>query len=287
MSMRTVGLVTLGVALAGAIGGGIIWYLRRKRDQASDDGETPTIKPSRPPRIVDDEDEDEPEVDTRAKGHLFKVGQLPPALARALDEQFGDAWPPDDETIDNLTTEDLVVIGVESEPVPGFERSRTELLTAKVRSVHKTMVRARIAGPVEHAEHLGSHAGHGFREGDLVEIPRTSILVAARSTAPKREGFNSKGEAAAIFDSSHETKQTYTVRPETPYDLVLPYRTPDIEWAIDRDTVKMHRIGSKGNYEQIMFSEDSLRGPVTVRALDRDPEHGLVFVARWEFHLDP
>ena len=34
------------------------------------------------------------------------------------------------------------------------------------------------------------------------------------------------------------------------------------------------------------FSEDSMRGKVSVRALDQDPELGTVFVARWDFELD-
>ena len=148
-------------------------------------------------------------------------------------------------------------------------------------------MRARVVGPVEYAEHIGAHAGHGFRVGDLIEVPRTKILVAARSSEPKREGFNSEGEAAGVFEPSHETKQTYTIRPGTPYDLVLPYRSPDLEWSVDRDMVKLKHLGSKGNYHQIMFSEDSMRGPVTVRVLDRDPKTGLVFVARWEFHINP
>jgi hypothetical protein len=48
----------------------------------------------------------------------------------------------------------------------------------------------------------------------------------------------------------------------------------------------MIHIGQKANFEQIMFSEDSLRGDFTVRALDEDPELGTAFVARWDFVLD-
>ena len=213
--------------------------------------------------------------------------ELPPELEASLSSRFGDNRPPSDRTIDKLTTDDLIVVAAKSEPVPGYEESRTELLKAKVRSVEETHVRARVVGPVEYAEHLGSHAGHGFRVGDLIEVPRTKVLVAARSTVPKREGFNSQGHAAGVFEPSHETKKTYTVRPGTPYDLVLPYRTDELEWVLDRETVKMKRIGSKGSYEQIMFAEDSVRGPVTLRALDRDPKEGLIFVARWEFHINP
>ena len=32
--------------------------------------------------------------------------ELPEELEAALRRQFADAWPPDDETIDNLTTKD-------------------------------------------------------------------------------------------------------------------------------------------------------------------------------------
>ena len=77
------------------------------------------------------------------------------------------------------------------------------------------------------------------------------------------------------------------MRPGTPYDLLLPYRTAELEWSVDQELVKLIHVGEKGLLEQIMFSEDSMRGAVTVRALDRDPELGLVFIARWEFRLDP
>ena len=81
--------------------------------------------------------------------------------------------------------------------------------------------------------------------------------------------------------------QIYRVRPATPYDLVLPYRTAELEWYVDREMVRMIQIGPKGLLEQVMFSEDSMRGPVTVRAIDNDPELGKVFVARWDFEIEP
>jgi len=34
-----------------------------------------------------------------------------------------------------------------------------------------------------------------------------------------------------------------------------------------------------------MFTEDSLRGRISVRALDENPELGTIFVARWDFEL--
>lgn len=45
-------------------------------------------------------------------------------------------------------------------------------------------------------------------------------------------------------------------------------------------------LRANGLLEQIMFSEDSLPGPVSVRLLDRDPKEGLVHEARWDFVLD-
>ena len=62
------------------------------------------------------------------------------------------------------------------------------------------------------------------------------------------------------------------MRPSTPYDLVLPYRTNELEWQIERELVTMNKIGDKGLLEQIMFSEDSMRGPVKVTLLDNDPK---------------
>ena len=283
--IKVLGLVGLGAALVAFIGGGAyVIHRRRKKKKQQAEGDTPQrVTPSKPPRA-----DDEPsELDLRARGMFLTNPDLPEALHREIVEQFADAWPPDDETIDKMTTEDVIVVAVESEPVGPFTEVRHELITAKVRSVEQTVVRARVVGPVAYAEHMGSHAGHGVRVGDLIEVPRSKVLVAARSTAPKREGYNSEGEPAGVYDPSNNTKQTYKVRPGTPYDLALPYRTDELEWVVDRELVKMTRIGSKGNYEQIMFSEDSMRGPVTVRALDVDPKEGRVFVARWEFQLAP
>ena len=283
-TMRTVGVVALGMTISALIGGGIYYLYRRRQNQRNSD-----IIPSKPPRDV--EPDPEPTVgehaDRRARGGLAAKDELPDVLESALRKRFGDTWPPGDDTIDKLTTEDVVIVAAKSEPVPGYELSRTELIAAKVRSVEQTHVRARVVGPVEYAEHLGAHAGHGFRVGDLIEVPRPKVLVAARSSEPKREGFNSEGEAAGVFEPSNVTKQTYTIRPGTPYDLVLPYRSPDLEWSVDRDKAKLKWLGSKGNYQQIMFTEDSMRGPVTVRVHDRDPKTGLIFVAHWEFHLNP
>ncbi|WP_244923862.1 hypothetical protein [Enhygromyxa salina] len=215
------------------------------------------------------------------------TSELPPELEAALNERFPDSWPPDDAVVNAMTQEDQIVVAVESEPVANYTQTRQELISAKVLSVEKTVVRARVLAPVAHAEHHGAHAGHGFRVGDLIEVPRSKILLAARSVEPKKEGYGAEGKAEQTFKPSNLTKETYRVRPATPYDLVLPYRTDELEWYVDRDMVRMIKIGDSGLLEQIMFSEDSMRGVVTVRALDNDPKQGKIFVARWEFSIDP
>ncbi|HLT36925.1 MAG TPA: hypothetical protein VK034_11590 [Enhygromyxa sp.] len=284
-TMKVIGLVTGGVVLAALIGGGIYWWRRRKQKT---DGLAPNIPdarpaptpgptPSGPPR---------PASETAPRGHYTGRDHLDPDLRAALDELFPSTWPPDDATIDALETDDVVVFAVESEPTGNYTNTRQELINAKVLSVEKTVVRGRVVGPVAHAEHHGSHAGHGFRVGDLVEVPRSKILVAARPTDPKPIGYGSHGKPAAVFKPSDVTKKTYKVKPGTPYDLVLPYRTPELAWYVDEKLVKVIHLGEKANYEQIMFSEDSLRGDVSVRALDEDPQEGTIFIARWDFVLD-
>jgi hypothetical protein len=280
-TMKIVGIVA-GVALVAMLGGGAWWwYRRRKKQNESQDGQPRPVTPTNPPRPVPDAEDRSP------RSHFMGTGDLPPELQQMLDEQFPDSWPPDDAVVDNMTQEDLVVFAVESEPVGNYTETRQELISGKVLSVEKTYVRARVQGPVAHAEHHGAHAGHGIRVGDLVEVPRSKILLAARSTEPQRNGYGSKGKPAQTFKSSHITKDVYQVRPSTPYDLVVPYRTGELEWVVDRAMVKMVRIGEKGLNEQIMFSEDSMRGPVKVTLLDNDPKEGAVFVGRWDFTIDP
>jgi hypothetical protein len=225
--------------------------------------------------------------DRRPSSRFMGTAELPESLQNLLDTRFRDSWPPDDAVVDALTQEDLVVFAVESEPVGNYTETRQELISGQVLSVETTNVRARVQGPVAYAEHHGSHAGHGIRVGDLVEVPRSKVLLAARSTEPIRTGYGSKGKPAQTFKSSHITNETYQVRPGTPYDLTLPYRTGELEWVIERDMVTMVRIGDKGLLEQIMFSEDSMRGPVKVTLLDKDPKEGAVFVGRWDFTIDP
>lgn len=284
--MSVIGYIAGGLVLATMVGGGLYagfkWWRSRK---AKTDGLAPNIPdkprpgptPSGPPR---------PAANTDPRGHYSAIDRLDPELRAELDERFPSAWPPDDATINSLELDDVIVFAVESETTGSYTSTRQELISAKVLVVEPETVRARIVGPVAHAEHHGSHAGHGFRVGDQVDVPRAKVLVAARPTDPKGTGYDSQGDAAASFKPSDTTKQTYKVKPGTPYDLILPYRTPELAWSVDQKLVKMVHIGEKANFEQVMFTEDSLRGPFSVRLLDNDPEVGNVFVGRWDFVLD-
>ena len=119
---------------------------------------------------------------------------LDPELAKVLEEEFPSGWPPDDATVNSLEQDDVVIFAVESETTGNYDRIRKELINAKVLSVEKTVVRSRILGPVEHAEHHGAHAGQGLRVGDLVEVPRSKVLVAARRAEPKGQGYGGARE---------------------------------------------------------------------------------------------
>ena len=278
--MKIVGVVTGGACVAALIAGGVVWWRRRRDAQGGDTPETPARK--RPWA----EPEGEPAEETKPRGHILTRLELDGEHVDALDESFPSAWPPDDPTVNAMQAGDIIIFAVESEQTGNYTSLREELINAKVLSVEKTVVRARIVAPVEHAEHHGSHAGHGFRVGDLVEVPRSKILVAARRTGEKGEGYNSEGKPELTFKPSNLRKdEPYTVRPATPYDLVLPYRTKNLEWNLDRDLVKLIHIGQKGPLEQIMFTEDSLRGEVSLRVIDHDPEEGPIFVGRWDFSL--
>jgi hypothetical protein len=277
-TMKIVGIVA-GLAVVALLGGGAWWMFRRKKQKES--GETPEpVTPSKPRPVPSTED-------LRPRSHFVGTAELPAALSKVLDDGYRNSWPPEDAVVDALTQEDQIVFAVESEPVGNYTEVRQELISGKVLSVEQTVVRARVIAPVEHAEHHGSHAGHGIRVGDLVEVPRSKILLAARSIEPVRTGYGSKGKPAQTFKSSHITNQTYRVRPGTPYDLVLPYRTNELEWVIEREMVTMVKIGDKGLLEQVLFSEDSMRRPVKVTLLDQDPKEGAVFVGRWDFTIDP
>ena len=209
-------------------------------------------------------------------------GNVEPVDRHAFSKSTGG-----EQTIDNLEPEDVVVFAAEGEETGTYTEIKQELISAKVLSVEKTVVRARVLGPVQYCEHFGAYAGHGFRVGDLVDVPRAKILVAARPTEQgKKAGYGSRGEPANMFEPSNETKKVYKVRPDTPYDLKLPYRTPDLRWHLDRELVKLDHVGTNGMLEQITFTEDSLRGEVSVRVLDHDLELGVIFVARYDFELD-
>ena len=279
-TMQIVSLLAGGVFIAAAIGGGVYWYRKRKQQKAD------TLRPSKPPRkTTTDEDPKKSPADTRARGIILERSDLDPEALAELDAAFPDGWPPDEQTIGALEPDDRIVFAVESKPAGPYEHMRQELITAKVLSVERTVVRARITDKVAHSEHFGSHAGHGFRLGDLVEVPHDKVLVAARQSGPKAEGYNREGRSAASFKPSSSTKQVYKVRPGTPYDLVMPYATPETEWHINMTHVKMERIGTKGLLQQVRFSEDSMRGPVTLRAIDHDPKEGAVLMGRWDFEI--
>jgi len=116
------------------------------------------------------------------------------------------------------------------------------------------------------------------RTSDLIEVPRGEILVAARSTVVKGTGYGAEGEAENTFKPSSITREEYKSRPGTPYDLVLPIRMEHLEWYVDDGVAEVVRIGEKGLLEQVMFSEGSRRGEVTLRVLNRGPRRRLLSI---------
>ena len=283
MSAKVIGWIAAGVTLAAAVGG-LIWYLKRREAKGSGGRVTPGPAPSGPPRApASDEPKQAPKHPPTFHFMGRDVAHLEPELVAILDEAYDSGWPPEESSLDQLETDDVIVFAVESEPVGPYEKSVQELISAQVLSVEKTVIRARVVTPVRHSEHLGTTAGHGLRVGTAVEVPRSSVLVGGRRK--KAEGYDSRGKAATTFKPSSDTKQTYLVNPGTPYDLRLPYTTPDLEWYVDNTKVKLVHIGDDGLFHQILFAEDSLRGPVSVRVLDNDPKLGNVLVGRWDFKL--
>ncbi len=289
MSKSLIGWIAAGVGLVAAVGG-LYWYLKRREAKA--EGKKPSTRPkpgptpSKPPRVPKDEDEFEGEVIDKGYVTGFNFidsDSLPPEDVMVLNELFADGWPPDEETIDSLETDDIIVFAVESMPVGPYTKVTRESLGATVLVVEKTTVRARVIGEVRHSEHLGTQAGHGMRVGTVIDVPRESILAAAKKS--DAEGYGSKGEPVATFKPSSDTKKTYIIYPKTPYDLRLPYRTPELEWHVDPKLATMEHVGDDGLLEQIAFTEGSLRGSVTVRAIDNDPELGKVLIGRWDFKL--
>lgn len=284
-TMKVIGFVTGGIVLAALIGGGIVWWRRRKQKT---DGLAPNIPDARPAPTPGPAPSGPPRpTNTEPRGHYVEREMLDDEFIAAIDKMFPSAWPPNDAAIESLEKDDVIIFAVESEPTGNYTNTQQELINAKVLTVEKTVVRGRVFGTVAHAEHHGSHAGHGFRVGDLVEVPRGKILVAARPNEPKTpSGYDSLGKPAETLKPTDLSKNTYKVKPGTPYDLVLPYRTPELAWHVDEKLVKVVHIGQKANFEQIMFTEDSLRGQFSITALDEDPEVGTVFVAQWKFVLD-
>ena len=278
MSAKVIGWIAAGVGLAAAVGG-LIWYLKKR--QAKGNKVSPGPVPSGPPRTTPATDEPRHPTSFDYLGRDAK--RFDPELIQALDEAYESGWPPDEESLDQLETDDVIVFAVESKPVGPYENKVQELISAQVLSVEKTVIRARVTGQVQHSEHFGTTAGHGLRVGTAVDVPRTSVVVGGRRE--KAQGYGSRGKAAATFKPSSDTKQTYSIKPGTPYDLRLPYRTPDLVWHVDNAKVKLVHVGEDGLLHQIMFAEDSLRGPVAVRVLDNDPELGNVLVGRWDFKL--
>lgn len=278
MSTKVIGWVAAGLGLAAAVGG-LIWFFKRRQAKTDKPEDRPRT-PSAPPRA--------PTTDGPAHPPTFHfmgrdATHLDPELVAILDEAYDSGWPPEEASLEQLETEDVIIFAVESEPVGPYERSVQELISAQVLSVEKTVIRARVVSPIRHSEHLGTTAGHGLRVGTAVEVPRSSVLVGGRRK--QAEGYDSRGKAATTFKPSSDSKQTYLVKPGTPYDLRLPYTTPDLEWFVEGKGVKMVHVGDDGLFSQILFTEDSLRGPVTVRVLDKDPKVGDVLVGRWEFKL--
>jgi hypothetical protein len=284
--LKVIGVLA-GVSIIALIGGGFYLAYKAKKGLKDLVDDLKDKIPTNPEKRPSGGEADDPPFRSPPSGLIMDKGDLPPELVAVLDEKFQDFWPPDDEVIDNMTDEDVVVFAVESEPVGNYTATRQELISAKVLSVETNVVRARVIGAVVYAEHHGAHAGHGFRVGDLVEVPRSQILLAARPAEKPKPEYDGHGKAAQTFKPSELTKQVYQVRPGTPYDLVLPYRTDELEWHVDRDMVTTIHLGNDGLLEQIMFSEDSMRGAVTVRVQDRDPKEGLVHVARWDFTIAP
>jgi hypothetical protein len=287
------GLTVLGLgAVAAAIGGFVWWFRKRKAEQDEQQlkpERAPTIKPSGEPRPSPDATP-RPSPGPAAPRHAF-VGKadLEPELAEELATMFGNGWPPDNATIENLKQDDVIVFAVEGVPTGNFTEPRQELLSATVLSVEETFVRGRVKGPSLYASHFGSHPGHGLEVGESVEVPRSKVLVAARPKpeANKPTGYDSEGKAVAQLKPVSLTNKVQGVKPGTPYDLVLPYRTDRLVWQVKAkdDLVTMIKIGEKGLLEQIKFPEASLRGPFSIVLLTDDPKEGIIFVARWDLDL--
>ncbi|WP_232296465.1 hypothetical protein [Plesiocystis pacifica] len=279
-----------GVALATGVGA-LVWYLKRREDKTAEDEEPSEAKqgptPSGPPRETEEADGSTPDSE-KDKRHrpafdFLDRDTLPAALIEAIDDSFGNGWAASEEVVDDLEPEDVVVFAVKSQPTGPYTRPVEEVLSGHVLEVEDEAVKTRVMGPVKHSEHFGTKAGHGLRAGAIVDVPKSVILVAASEQTG--DGYDGRGPSVAAFKPTSHTKQVYEVRPGTPYDLKMPYRTEELEWYIEPNTGVMLHIGQDGLLEQIMFPEDNPRGSFVVRCLDNDPEVGKVLVGRWEFEL--
>ncbi|EDM81658.1 hypothetical protein PPSIR1_22114 [Plesiocystis pacifica SIR-1] len=280
------GVVAATLAATALVGGGAFWLYRRWEKKKEEE----ELDPEDLPDDYDDDGTTEPIVpeEVRPRGGFMDRQKVPQEVKQEFIEAFGGWAPPNDEILDNLTQEDVVLFGVVSEPVPGYPLEREEILTAKVRTVEDTVIRARICENAEFSAHLGAHAGHGFRFGEMVEVPRGVIILAARPKPNGIEGYGKYGRAGGRLVPSEPTAKPYDIYPGTSYDLVMPYITDDVEFHINREMVRFELVGTKGLHQQIRFSEDSLRGDATLQAMDRDPKTGrLHFLARWKLHIHP
>ena len=270
---KIIGIV--GAGLVVAVGGFLAWrYFRRQPERG------------RPERVPSREDvAPEPAPDLNPRHRVLGRDELAADMVAEIDSRFPNGWPPDDATFDRLEPDHLILFAVESEQVGNFDQRRREILVARVLEVGSSAVRARVIDPVEFAEHHGSHAGHGVRVGMLVEIPREQVLVAAELSEAPRNGYGSRGKPAATLTPTNRTPTVHRVKPGTPYDLVLPYRTPDLHWSGGEGAEVVH-IGARGPLEQVMFGESTIRGRYTLTVLDHDEQADKVFVASWSFEVD-
>jgi len=281
MSMlKVIGWVAMGgLLLAGSIGG-VLWWQKRQRKDASP-------MPSNPPRKKAEPADAAPARNQR-QHTMLRREDLSPEIIEDFDAMFGEGWPATDEAIDKLEHGDVIVFVAKSEATEDFDLPKQEIINASVLTVGVNQIRARVIPPIAHAEHFGNSAGHGLYVGALVEVPRSRVMVAARRDvdpdAPA-SGYGSKGEPAQIFKPSGRNGQPFRVHPSTVYELELPYVTENLRWVPSRELVKFHQIGTHGLRHQIMFTEASVRGPYSVTLLDDDEREGTVFVAKWEFEL--
>lgn len=262
--LKAIGIVFACAGAAAAMGG-LYWWGRQRYGSSAE------------PKEVSKSDEHAP------RGIIIDEAELLEELGKELDRLFPEGWPPSQTTVEGLTPKDVVLFGAQSDVVGGYDQPRQELLQARVLSVEPGVVRGRVAGEVDHAEHHGSHAGHGFRVGDSVQVPRDQVLAVVRP--PTAEGYNSEGKSQDHFKPSDQTKERYDVHPGTPYDFVLPHWNERLTWHLDSDHVSVRHIGIRGLHQQIAFSEDSMRGPLSVRVLDEDPDLGTIHVGRWDLNI--